>query len=204
MIEVLAGELLYVSNILTLPAGCHHFVQQLFQPVTNQPAANQSVTNQPVTNQPETFSNTYVTKGSLVMFHYSFWIHDPAPLVIVTDYLPGQRLRGVNLHYLTFHYIKNLLGRVAVNFSYQTIKGDAYISSSFRTYKWAGISQVKIFNSKFVLQMMAIARTFDPYQIRAVRQSVEQQLQQQIIQKAEPSVGQPTQQLGTQPEQPEG
>ena len=161
-------------------------LKQLFEPV----------------NQPTAGTTEYVTKGSLVMFQYAFWMHDPVPLVIVTDYLPGRRVRGVNLHYLTFTYISNLLTRVSTAFSYQSIKGDAYISSSFRTYKWAGISQVKIFNSKFVLQMMTVARTFDPYQIRAIRQSVEQQLQQQIIGKAQESVVEqqsfPQQPQGTQ------
>lgn len=168
-------------------------IQQLFQPVD--PFSN---------NTPEISPNPYVSKGALVMFQYSFWVHDPVPLVVVTDFMPGKRVRGVNLHYLTFPYVRNLLTRVSTSFSYQTIKGDAYINSSFRTYKWAGISQVKIFNSKFVLQMMTVARTFDPYQIRAIRQSVEQQLQQQIIGKAQESVAEqpqsPQQQQGTQPQ----
>ncbi|RDJ35656.1 MAG: hypothetical protein DWQ19_12625 [Crenarchaeota archaeon] len=157
---------------------------------------------QPVNTQPEIAVNQTISKGSLVMFQYSFWIHDPTPLVVVTDFAPGHRMRGVNLHYLTFPYVKNLLTRVSAAFSYQTIKGDAYINSSFRTYKWAGIQRVKIFNTKFVLQMMSIARTFDPYQIRAIRQSVEQQLQQQIIGKAqetvEPPSPQPNQQITNQ------
>ena len=129
----------------------------------------------------------YVTKGSLVMFRYTFWIHDPVPLVIVSDLTPGTRLRGVNLHYLTFPYIHTILMTAlqSQTFSYQNIKGDAYISSSFRSYKWNGISQIKKFDSQFVLKMMTIARSFDPTQIDAIRQSVDQQLQKQYIGKAE-------------------
>ena len=165
-------------------------VQQLFNPIANQP-----------TNQPRTAPNPFISKGSLITFRYSFWIHDPVPLVIVTDFAPGMRLRGVNLHYLTFPYVRNLMSRLSAGISYQSIKGDAYISSSFRTYKWAGISQVKIFDSQFVLKMMATARTFDPYQIHAIRQSVEQQLQQQPLGKAQATPEQPYGNQGVQSQQ---
>lgn len=152
-------------------------LQQLFQPVANQ---------QP---QIPAAANQYVTKGSLIMFRYSYWIHDPVPLVIVTDYHPGKSIRGINLHYLTYPYIKTLITQSGtnMNFSYQNIKGDAYIRSSFRSYKWIGISQVKKFDSQFVLKMMTVARTFDPTQIRAIRQSVEQQIQQEVVNKAQPT-----------------
>ena len=126
-------------------------------------------------------------KGSLVAFRYSFWIHDPVPLVIITDYAPGYKMRGVNLHYLTYPVIRNLLSVAASNpsFSYQNIAQDSYISSSFRTYKWNGISQVKKFDAQFILKMMSVARTFDPSQIHAIRQSVETQIQQEMLRKAQ-------------------
>jgi hypothetical protein len=168
--------------------GMDPMVQQLFNPIANQPL-----------NQPQVAPNPFMAKGSLVTFRYSFWVHDPVPLVIVNDFASGYRMRGINLHYLTFPYVRNLVSRLGSGgFSYQSIKGDAYISSSFRTYKWAGISQVKIFDSQFVLKMMAVSRTFDPYQIRAIRQSVEQQLQQQTLPKAEETVEQPYGNQGVQ------
>ena len=56
-----------------------------------------------------------ITRGSLVSFQYprSFAmipnvIHDPYPMVILTDIWP-QYIRGVNLHYLTFPYVKKLI-----------------------------------------------------------------------------------------------
>lgn len=149
----------------------------------------QQLFQQPQTNQSQ-IANPFVTKGSLVMFKYSFWIHDPMPLVIVTDYIPGVKMRGVNLHYLTYPYIRNLLtsmGAGTATFSYQNIKADSYISSSFRSYKWNGISSVKKFDTQFILKMMTVARSFDPSQIRAIRQSVDQQLQQQYVEKAQPT-----------------
>lgn len=137
--------------------------------------------------QLQTANNPAITRGSLIMFHYTLWIHDPMPLVIVTDYLPGNKLRGVNLHYLTYPFVRTLLSQAGTTagFSYQNIKGNAYISDAFRSYKWNGISQVKKFDCQFVLQMMTMARAFDPSQIRAIRQSVDQQLQQQMLPKAE-------------------
>lgn len=141
-------------------------LQQLFQQSTVPTAANAA--------------SPYVTKGSLILFKYSFWIHDPSPLLIVTDYNPGQRMRGINLHYLTYPYVQGLITQSANNpaFSYQNIKMNPYIKSSFRTYKWSGISQIKKFDNQFVLRMINATRSFDPTQIQAIRQSIDQQLQQ--------------------------
>lgn len=141
--------------------------------------------NNPLVNQlfntPVSTATPVLAKGSLITFHYSFWLNDPAPLVIVTDFVPGIRLRGVNLHYLTFLYVKTVLLKASPGFSYQNIKGDQYISNSFRSYKWAGIMNMRVFDSQFILKMMSIARSFDPSQIQAIRQSVEEQLQQQLL-----------------------
>jgi hypothetical protein len=156
------------------------FVQRLFQ-------------QQQQPQVPQAAPNPFVTKGSLVMFRYAFWMHDPMPLVIITDYAPGRMIRGINLHYLTYYYISTLINQSATNmaFSYQNIKGDTYIKSAFRTYKWPGISQVKKFDSQFILRMMTVGRTFDPAQIRAIRQSVDQQIQQELIGQATDTAEQP-------------
>lgn len=134
-----------------------------------------------------------IFKGNLIMFRYAFWQHDPMPLLVITDYQPGRKIRGINLHYLTYYYIQRLLTLSANNmaFSYQNVKGDTYITSAFRTYKWGGISQVKKFDSQFILRMLTIGRTFDPSQIRAIRQAVDQQIQQELIGQATPTQEQP-------------
>ena len=102
-------------------------------------------------------ANAFITKGNLIMFRYNFWMHDPMPLIIITDYNPGNRIRGINLHYLTYGHISTLLTTASTNpsFSYQNIRGDSYITNAFRSYKWQGIAQVKKFDSQFILQMMA-------------------------------------------------
>lgn len=132
--------------------------------------------NQPVNNQ--------IVKGSLIMFKYSFWIHDPIPLVLVTDYNLNGKLRGVNLHYLTQFYILNLISSASNLkgvFSYNNIKNNSYIVDSFRSYKWEGISQIRVFDVSFISKMIQNVRSIDPTQVQSIRQSVNQQMQQQYV-----------------------
>jgi len=120
----------------------------------------------------------YLTKGSLIVFKYSFWIHDPYPLVIVSDYMFGIKIRGVNLHYLTYPIISSILGTTCASktFSYSNIKSNTYISSAFRTYKWNGISQVKRLDCNTLLKVISGVRSIDPSQTQAIKQSVQDQL----------------------------
>lgn len=142
-----------------------------------------------------------VTKGSLVIFHYMLWKNDPTPVVIVSNYEPGTVLKGINLHYLSFPYVKRVLGLGGGNpsFSYYNIKADRYISGAFRSYNWRGIdfSGMRVIDAKFLLRMMNLSSSFDPLQLRAMRQQVEQQLAQQVNQpQAVPTAPQP---IGPQP-----
>ena len=141
-----------------------------------------SLTNQPATPKLFATPNYYVKSGDLITFSYSNWKNDPSPLVIVADTIFGNRVRGVNLHYLTFPYIKNILRSNTVGFSYRNIKGDKYIVDAFRTYKWSGIGMVKKLDTKFLLTVMATARSFDPNQIAAIRKTVEEQLRRSVNQ----------------------
>jgi hypothetical protein len=73
------------------------------------------------------------------------------------------------------------------NFSYAVFKGDSYIVGAFRTYKMAGIRSVRKLDCNFILQMMAMARSFDPSQVKAIRQAVQEQIQQIVNPKAVPT-----------------
>ena len=142
----------------------------------------------PVVNYtPLTPLSNFLQKGNLITFNYVNWANDPRPLVILTDVSPGMRIRGINLNYLTFNYIKNILLSNCnnVGFSYSNIKGDAYIVSAFRSYKWQGIQQLRKLDCKFLLSVMSVVRSFDPNEIKMIRQSVREQIQQQISPKAE-------------------
>jgi len=170
-------------------------IQQLFNPVAPGLGKN-----------PQLAANSAVGKGDLILFNYTSFVHDPYPLVIVTDYVPGKRLRGVNLHYLTFNYIRTLIMQSATNpmFSYSNIKGEEYIISAFRTYKWQAIRQIRKLDSSFLMRLMSIVRSFDPNEIKSMREAVDQQIAAQMNPKAQASVPQQQspQQVNQTPAQP--
>lgn len=124
-----------------------------------------------------------VGKGSLITFSYLFHKpgHDPSPLVLVTD-IWQHYVRGVNLHYLTFPYIRKLLqpgGMNACNnprFSYYNIKGDAYIVGAFRQYKRPGIRQIRMLDCSFLLNVLASVRSIDPNEVEQIRRVVREQI----------------------------
>lgn len=139
--------------------------------------------------------NPIVGRGSLVTFRYLFHKpgHDPMPLVLITD-VWSNYIRGINLHYLTFPVIKGLLfpgpGRSICDspgFSYQYIKGNEYIVSSFRQYKRNGIDSLKKLNCEFIVNALAISRSFDPNEIQAIRKSVREQINRIVNPPATPT-----------------
>lgn len=139
-------------------------------------------------------SGRTITSGSLISFSYpnSYAvipniIHDPYPMVLVTDvWKKSGYIRGVNLHYLTFPYIKRLLqnygGR---SFNYQmNIKSDKYLANSFRMYVMQGIRQPKRLDTEFLLNVLASVRSFAPGELERIRMNIQQQIQQRLQAKA--------------------
>lgn len=133
------------------------------------------------------------SRGSLIAFHYPVShairpnvIHDPYPLVILTDVWP-MAIRGVNLHYLTFPYIKNILQGNCGNqgYSYFHVKGDSYIAQAFRMYYRIGMSQVKIMDCNFLLNLLGGIKSWSESEIEAVKQQISQQIRQQLQVKAD-------------------
>jgi len=128
-----------------------------------------------------------VGKGSLVYFNYLFWIHDPYPLVIIAN-IDSQYVHGVNLHYLTFPYIKHILQPHCDggDFSYRHIRNnniqyrDEYIPKAFRTYKRSGIRSLKALDCSFILNVLASTRGIDPAEVEQIRTMIKQQIQQQM------------------------
>jgi hypothetical protein len=134
-----------------------------------------------------------VGRGSLISFSYpQSWathrniIHDPTPVVLITDIWP-KYLRGVNIHYLTFPYVKKLLqGNIGnPNYSYYQVKPDRYIAEAFRMYNRAGITQLKQVDSDFILKLLNIARSWNPAEIEAMKQQIRIQIQQRLQMKAD-------------------
>jgi len=124
-----------------------------------------------------------INRGSLISFYYPHSlapkpnaIHDPYPLVIITDIWPTY-LRGVNLHYLTFPYIKRILQSSNMNYNYQSnVKGDGYIAGAFRTYFRRGMRNVKKLDSDFLVNILTSVRSFSESEIERVRQEIRQQI----------------------------
>ena len=86
-----------------------------------------------------------IGKGALTTFNYVFWKHDPYPLVLCSSVYHDGKVAGINLHYMTFKYIRYLIQQYCgKQFSYQLIKGNNYIYNAFRTYKRNGIRMAKI------------------------------------------------------------
>ena len=126
-----------------------------------------------------------VSKGSIVVFNYvgqqkGYMIHDPTPLIIVSDIFTDI-CRGVNLHYLTLPYVKNLVTNYANNpsFSYRFISNDQYIVNAFRSYKRSGMSQLKILDADFLKNLLTVVRALDPGEIEQMREQVRQMIEQQ-------------------------
>ena len=133
----------------------------------------------------------YIHKGDLVVFGYQFWLHDPWPLVIVTDIEPGFRVRGVNLHYLTYVNIRTILQQFGGNkmLSYQMIQGNPFLRASFRWYKWAGIQQIRKMDVNYLLQMMGAVGRYDPNKTKMIQDAVREQMNQQINRTAKEMTG---------------
>lgn len=128
-----------------------------------------------------------IAKGSLVSFNYAFWKNDAYPLVVVSENKrDAGKLWGVNIHYLTFPYIRRLLEISSGNpsFSYASISNDGYLARSYRSYKWSGIRQIRKLDYKFLLNVMTMVRTFDPAEVQIIRRQVQDQMRQQINPKA--------------------
>lgn len=149
--------------------------------------------------------NELVKKGDLITFSYTNWRHDPWPLVVVTDMYLGVMLRGVNLHYLSFPSIKQLLQIKQNNvlIGYKDIIGYKYFTESFRSYKWNGIRQIKKLDVNFLLSVMSLPRVYDANDIKKIREVIQQQIRDRIDpnRSAEAVSEQQTPTIGTTPPQ---
>lgn len=161
-----------------LPQNRAEILRQFFRPV------GQNISTNPDRRMATNFG---AVKGSLVSFNYTFWRNDNYPLVIVSENdRANGKLCGINLHYLTFPYIRQLLGMSVNNpaFSYKSISKDDYVKKAYRSYKWLGVRQLKMLDHKFLLQVMSMVRTYDPAEVQIIRRQVQEQIRQQINPKA--------------------
>lgn len=125
-------------------------------------------------------TKSIIAKGTLVSFQYSQWKNDPNPLVILTNYSPGIKIKGINLHYLTYPSIMNLVNISKENpmFSYKDIAQNNILKSAFRSYTWTGVQRLKQLNTDRLTKIIDSNRNFDPGQNEAIRNNVQSQLNQ--------------------------
>lgn len=113
-------------------------------------------------------------------------IHDYHPMVMITDIWP-KYIRGVNLHYLDFRYVRYLLTKFGGNtsFSYDNIKFDkTYMAKSFRMYVRAGIKSPRKLDTEWLKQVLTQVRSFDPSEVEKIRASIQKQIQARLQAKA--------------------
>jgi hypothetical protein len=153
-------------------------------------------------NSPQSMKNVYgitnfsIDKGTIVQFRYQFAKpgHDLNPLVLITDNMPNY-LRGINLHYLGYQKIMQLIGINRMNacgdrnFSYETIKSDGYIKKAFRMYKKNGIANPKVLDCEFLKRILAASRKLNPQDLTAIRSNIVEQLKKVINQSAQETIG---------------
>lgn len=126
-----------------------------------------------------------VRSGALATFQYLFYKHDPYPLVLITGIWADNKIAGVNLHYLTLRYMRFLVNQYCGRpFAYQSIKGDQFMKNSFRCYKRPGIRNLKLLDCEFLSTVVGKVRSFNPNELEAVRQYVQDQLKQKLGQSA--------------------
>ena len=131
--------------------------------------------------------------GALAFFQYLFFRHDNSPLILVTDAFPDH-IRGVNLHFLSFNFVKRILGMYCGKpFSYANIKHDNYVRDSFRSYKRSGIRGLKILDCPSInnlLQDRRKAYKYNPQELQQIREQLRKQLVRMANPRAEELAGQ--------------
>jgi hypothetical protein len=183
------------------------------QPGTTSPG-NQQIPPQP--NQPQTQQTVPAKKvlanqdkplgpGTLVVAKYDFWRHDAYPLILISKTYTHKRtglqmVAGINLHYLTFKFIQYLVKAYCNNprFDYKLIKGSKFVVKAFRTYKKSGLKTGKAIDGDFLLNVLGTARSYNPNEVEAIRQHIQQQLRQQANLRVDQMTAQNTNQLFNQ------
>ena len=158
-----------------------NILQQFFKPV------GEDV----ITNPTRKMAKNYAFgPGSLISFSYTpikprpEWQpkNDLYPLVIVVDNnSASDKISAINLHRLTFPSIRELIQRTyRMGFSYAAIKDDRNFRDAYRTYKKNRTRQIKVMDSKFLLGIMSLVRSYDPAEVQIIRRQAQEQIRQLV------------------------
>lgn len=135
-------------------------------------------------------------EGELIIFTYTkklyYEIHDRMPLVLVLNsarnkgWQPGRCIRGINLHYLTYSLmgqIMEMVNRGTVQ-SYEQLKAYQMCADSFRHYLWNWIApgSIKKMNLVAVQAEVNTIKQHGPMNQEDLRRLVQEQLEQKTKQ----------------------
>lgn len=117
--------------------------------------------------------------GCVMSFYYKGQrgrpIHDVYPFVIVSDIF-SDAIRGMNLNYLDSPEVTKVILNYldSPNFNYRTaVVQNPYYVDAYRTYKRNGISQQRIYDSRFLRALAYVAPKLDPAEITQIEQQIE-------------------------------
>lgn len=142
-------------------------------------------------------STRNLTRGVVGTFSYAYWKHDPYPLILCCGPNKQGNLCGVNVHYLTLSYVKSVIKQYCdnPNMSYSMIRANMLMKSSYRAYKPLGIRGVRIFDGKFLAEILGRVKSYNPAEIDRIRQEI----QTQIRAKMQPTADEMTAKTQPQP-----
>lgn len=125
--------------------------------------------------------------GAVAVFNYLYWKHDPYPLLLCSGiYSSNGNVAGINLHYLTFKYMRYLIQQYCSKaFSYPLIKNNLFIKNAFRTYKREGLRTIKMLDCGFLATVLGTVRSFKPEEVEKIRQEIQRQLRARMNPKVE-------------------
>ena len=118
--------------------------------------------------------------GKIIKFQYLLARHDPYPCVLTSDLFSDNRIAGLNIRYLTFPIIAQLLKLFNnKNFNYYDLKpyGSVFLSA-YRSYKLSAIRVAKELDTHALITTLRSARKFTPAEIDSVIADVRAQIQQ--------------------------
>lgn len=140
--------------------------------------------------------STYrIGRGSLISFYYpmsmaiepGYQIRDMKPMLIIT-HIGVKYIHGVNLHYLALPYLRAIVLNYGGDqgFSWHSrVKADSYMADAYRMYIRQGIQKPKILDVDWLKKVLFEIQTFDPAQLKGIRDSIQKQIQQRLQAKAD-------------------
>jgi len=139
-------------------------------------------------------STSGIKRGSLISFYYpmsmaiepGYQIRDMKPMLIIT-HIGAKYIHGVNLHYLALPYLRAIVLNHGGDqgFSWHSrVKADSYLADSYRMYIRQGVQKPKVLDVDWLKKVLFEIQTFDPAQLKGIRENIQKQIQQRLQAKA--------------------